>query len=62
MLATQFVRRSFSSLGLKMRGLPFSAGKDDIRQFFRDYKYREESIKLQVNGRGRLTGEAALMF
>ena len=61
MLATQ-IYRSFSSLGLKMRGLPFSAGRDDIRQFFRDYRYREETIKLQVNGRGRPTGEAALMF
>lgn len=45
-----------------MRGLPFSAGKDDIMDFFKDYALTEDSIHMTVNSSGRLTGEAFVEF
>ncbi|KAM7523413.1 hypothetical protein LguiA_013315 [Lonicera macranthoides] len=47
---------------LRMRGLPFSAGKDDIMDFFKDYALTDDSIHMTVNSSGRLTGEAFVEF
>ncbi|KAK2967826.1 hypothetical protein RJ640_027720 [Escallonia rubra] len=47
---------------LRMRGLPFSAGKDDIMDFFKDFILSEESINLTINSGGRPTGEAFVEF
>ncbi|KAK3032978.1 hypothetical protein RJ639_035806 [Escallonia herrerae] len=47
---------------LRMRGLPFSAGKDDIMDFFKDFILSEESIHLTINSGGRPTGEAFVEF
>lgn len=47
---------------LRMRGLPFSAGKDDIMDFFKDYVLTEDSIHMMVNSGGRPTGEAFVEF
>lgn len=45
-----------------MRGLPFSAGKDDIMEFFKDFTISEESIHITFNFDGRPTGEAFVEF
>lgn len=47
---------------LRMRGLPFSAGKDDIMEFFKDFTISEESIHITFNFDGRPTGEAFVEF
>lgn len=47
---------------LRMRGLPFSAGKDDIIDFFKDFTLSEESIHITYNYEGRPTGEAFVVF
>ncbi|XP_052185262.1 uncharacterized protein LOC127796896 [Diospyros lotus] len=47
---------------LRMRGLPFSAGKDDIIEFFKDFELGEDSIHLTFNSEGRPTGEAFVEF
>lgn len=47
---------------LRMRGLPFSAGKDDIIDFFKDFTLSEESIHITYNFEGRPTGEAFVVF
>ncbi|KAL8029353.1 hypothetical protein ABFX02_14G220500 [Erythranthe guttata] len=47
---------------LRMRGLPFSAGKDDIIDFFENFKLSEESIHITYNYEGRPTGEAFVEF
>ncbi|KAL5831944.1 hypothetical protein ACOSQ3_017362 [Xanthoceras sorbifolium] len=47
---------------LRLRGLPFSAGKDDIMDFFKDFVLSEESINITMNSDGRPTGEAFVEF
>ncbi|KAL3828191.1 hypothetical protein ACJIZ3_016993 [Penstemon smallii] len=47
---------------LRMRGLPFSAGKDDIIDFFKNFTLSEESIHITFNHEGRPTGEAFVEF
>lgn len=45
-----------------MRGLPFSAGKDDIIDFFKNFTLSEDSIHVIFNYEGRSTGEAFVEF
>ncbi|KAJ7964097.1 heterogeneous nuclear ribonucleoprotein F [Quillaja saponaria] len=47
---------------LRLRGLPFSAGKDDIVEFFKDFVLSEDSIHITMNSEGRPTGEAYVEF
>ncbi|KAK6138403.1 hypothetical protein DH2020_027877 [Rehmannia glutinosa] len=47
---------------LRMRGLPFSAGKDDIIDFFKNFTLSQESIHITYNFEGRPTGEAFVEF
>lgn len=47
---------------LRMRGLPFSAAKEDILEFFREYNPVPESIVLTYRNDGRATGEAYVGF
>ncbi|XP_042510390.1 heterogeneous nuclear ribonucleoprotein F-like isoform X1 [Macadamia integrifolia] len=47
---------------LRLRGLPFSAGKDDIMDFFKDFMLTEDSIHITLNMDGRPTGEAFVEF
>uniref|UniRef100_A0A1D1Z988 G-rich sequence factor 1 n=2 Tax=Anthurium amnicola TaxID=1678845 RepID=A0A1D1Z988_9ARAE len=47
---------------LRMRGLPFSAGKDDVLDFFKDFELSEESVHIVLNSDGRPTGEAFVEF
>lgn len=47
---------------LRLRGLPFSARKDDIMDFFKDFILSEDSIHITVNSEGRPTGEAYVEF
>mmetsp|Transcript_13199 Transcript_13199/g.27128 ORF Transcript_13199/g.27128 Transcript_13199/m.27128 type:complete len:88 (-) Transcript_13199:132-395(-) len=45
-----------------MRGLPFQATKQDILEFFKEYKPIENSILLTYRGDGRATGEGYVAF
>lgn len=47
---------------LRLRGLPFSAGKDDVMEFFKDFDLSEDSIHITLNSEGRPTGEAFVEF
>nr|CAN73277.1 hypothetical protein VITISV_031233 [Vitis vinifera] len=47
---------------LRLRGLPFSASKEDIMDFFKDFVLSEDSIHMTVNSEGRPTGEAFVEF
>ncbi|XP_011045432.1 PREDICTED: heterogeneous nuclear ribonucleoprotein F-like [Populus euphratica] len=47
---------------LRLRGLPFSAGKDDIMEFFKDFVLSEDSLHITMNSEGRPTGEAFVEF
>ena len=47
---------------LRMRGLPFSAAKEDIAKFFQEYNPVPESIVLTYRSDGRATGEAYIGF
>ncbi|XP_050367623.1 uncharacterized protein LOC126785972 isoform X2 [Argentina anserina] len=47
---------------LRLRGLPFSAGKDDIIDFFKDFVLSEDNIHFTMNSEGRPTGEAFVEF
>ncbi|KAI4385379.1 hypothetical protein MLD38_003413 [Melastoma candidum] len=47
---------------LRMRGLPFSAGKDDILDFFKDFDLNEESVHIALNSEGRPSGDAYVEF
>lgn len=47
---------------LRMRGLPFSANKEDIYRFFEEYNPVADSIVLTYRSDGRATGEAYVGF
>jgi RNA recognition motif. (a.k.a. RRM, RBD, or RNP domain) len=47
---------------LRMRGLPFSAAKDDIYKFFVGFNPIQDSIVLTYRNDGRATGEAYIGF
>ncbi|KAI4383690.1 hypothetical protein MLD38_009497 [Melastoma candidum] len=47
---------------LRMRGLPFSAGKDDILDFFKDFDLNEESVHIAMNSEGGPSGDAYVEF
>ncbi|XP_022846422.1 G-rich sequence factor 1-like, partial [Olea europaea var. sylvestris] len=47
---------------LRMRGLPFSAGKTDIIDFFKNAILSKDSIYITYNFDGRPTGEAFVEF
>ncbi|XXG56511.1 hypothetical protein AAC387_Pa03g3898 [Persea americana] len=47
---------------LRLRGLPYSAGKDDVLDFFKDFGLSEDSVHIVVNSEGRPTGEAFVEF
>lgn len=47
---------------LRMRGLPFTATKKEIYDFFIDYKPIEDSICLTYRSDGRATGEGYIVF
>ena len=47
---------------LRMRGLPFSASKEDIYIFFEDYNTVADSIVLTYRSDGRATGESYVQF
>ncbi|KAG1347628.1 heterogeneous nuclear ribonucleoprotein F [Cocos nucifera] len=47
---------------LRMRGLPYSAGKDDVMDFFKDYELLEDHVHIVLNSDGRPTGEAFVEF
>jgi len=47
---------------LRMRGLPFSAAKEDVYVFFEEYHTVPDSIVLTYRSDGRATGEAYVQF
>lgn len=47
---------------LRMRGLPFSVGKDDIFKFFSGYNPIQDSIVMTYRNDGRATGECYIGF
>lgn len=47
---------------LRLRGLPFSASKDDIMDFFKDFVLSEDSVHIVMNSEGRPSGEAYVEF
>lgn len=47
---------------LRMRGLPYSASKDDILDFFKDYQLSENNVHIVLNSEGRPSGEAFVEF
>jgi heterogeneous nuclear ribonucleoprotein F/H len=47
---------------LRMRGLPFSVGKEDVFHFFQGFNPIQESIVLTYRNDGRATGECYIGF
>ncbi|OVA19424.1 RNA recognition motif domain [Macleaya cordata] len=47
---------------LRLRGLPFSAGKEDVLDFFKEFVLSEDSVHIEFNSDGRPTGEAFVEF
>ncbi|CAI9761626.1 unnamed protein product [Fraxinus pennsylvanica] len=47
---------------LQLRGLPYTASKEDIMVFFKDFVLSESKIHMIANSEGRPTGEAFVEF
>ncbi|CAN0497707.1 unnamed protein product, partial [Ectocarpus sp. 8 AP-2014] len=47
---------------LRMRGLPFASGVEEIRTFFRGYKVQEHGVFVVNGGDWRPTGESYVLF
>lgn len=51
-----------NSAVLKLRGLPFSATRTDVVDFFTDFEISEENVHLALRKDGKATGEAYVEF
>ena len=49
-------------VGIRLRGLPFTASESDLTGFFKGYKIIPSTIKFGQNEEGRPTGQAACLF
>lgn len=47
---------------VKMRGLPYSASKEDVLHFFKSFKLSAQDITLGRNSDGRSSGDAVVRF
>lgn len=47
---------------LRLRGLPFSARREDIKNFFKDFVLADDAIHITYNSAGRPSGEAFVEF
>lgn len=47
---------------LRLRGLPYTANKDDILEFFKDFDLTEDVVHIVFNSEGRPSGEAYVEF
>ncbi|XP_024390303.1 uncharacterized protein [Physcomitrium patens] len=47
---------------VKLRGLPFSATKSDVMDFFREFELHDEHVHIMLHSDGRTTGEAFVDF
>ncbi|KAF9596029.1 hypothetical protein IFM89_006956 [Coptis chinensis] len=47
---------------LRLRGLPYSAGKDDLIDFFKDFELSEDGVHIVMNSDRRPSGEAYVEF
>ncbi|KAL5708219.1 hypothetical protein ACHQM5_019038 [Ranunculus cassubicifolius] len=47
---------------LRLRGLPFSAGKEDLVDFFKEFALSEDPVHIVMNKEGRPSGEAFVEF
>ncbi|XP_057802430.1 uncharacterized protein LOC131017686 isoform X4 [Salvia miltiorrhiza] len=47
---------------LRLRGLPFTATKEDIINFFKDFDLSEDKVHLIANSEGRPAGESFVEF
>ncbi|KAM0067857.1 putative RNA recognition motif domain, nucleotide-binding alpha-beta plait domain superfamily [Helianthus debilis subsp. tardiflorus] len=47
---------------LKLRGLPFNVTKDEIVEFFKDYRVVEEKVNIACRPDGKVSGEAYVTF
>jgi hypothetical protein len=48
--------------GIRLRGLPFQAKREDVMFFFSGYNFFTDSIKIGRHADGSKTGEGALLF
>lgn len=48
--------------GIKIQGLPYSATKEEIQEFFHGYGLVQDSVKIGTYPDGKATGMAAVMF
>eukprot|EP00192_Tetraselmis_astigmatica_P019345 CAMPEP_0117697254 /NCGR_PEP_ID=MMETSP0804-20121206/29124_1 /TAXON_ID=1074897 /ORGANISM="Tetraselmis astigmatica, Strain CCMP880" /LENGTH=202 /DNA_ID=CAMNT_0005511479 /DNA_START=72 /DNA_END=677 /DNA_ORIENTATION=- len=47
---------------VKMKGLPFKVVKDEVLEFFQDFKVQESGVLMRKHPDGRPTGEAYVVF
>lgn len=47
---------------LKVKGIPFKAGAQDVRKFFSGYKIKPEGVSFIMHADGRPTGMAFIEF
>eukprot|EP00927_Polykrikos_kofoidii_P028705 TRINITY_DN24990_c0_g1_i1.p1 TRINITY_DN24990_c0_g1~~TRINITY_DN24990_c0_g1_i1.p1 ORF type:complete len:1638 (-),score=319.69 TRINITY_DN24990_c0_g1_i1:93-5006(-) len=47
---------------VRLRGVPFSATRQDIQDFFRDYQVHNDGVLMVLNKDGKATGEAFVQF
>jgi len=47
---------------VKVRGLPYSIRYEEVADFFKDFKYIEQSVVLGLNYEGRKNGFGAILF
>lgn len=47
---------------VKIRGLPYNIRYEEVADFFKDYKYIEQSVVLGTNYEGRKNGFGAMLF
>ena len=57
-----FIVEDDQEIGVKMRGLPYRATDEEVIDFFKDYKIKEDSLQWGLGEDGRKNGWGCILM
>lgn len=57
-----FIVEDDQEVGIKMRGLPYRATDEEVIEFYKDYKIKEDSLQWGLGEDGRKNGWGAILL
>ena len=61
-LIFQFIVKDNEKVALRLKGLPWRVEKEQVSEFFQDFKIIDNSVVLGVGADGRKNGQGTILF